>query len=154
MSGTLYLEDLAAGQVFRAGPLTVTEDEIIAFARRYDDQPFHTDPDAAARHPVFQGLAASGWHTTALMMSLVTKAVGHLGWGVVGGGGELTWAKPVRPGDALRLEIEVQEITPSRSRPDRGMVLVENRLINQHGEVVTTFRPRLLVPRKPPAGDG
>lgn len=146
----LFLEDLAIGQVFRAGPLTVAAEEIIAFARQYDNQPFHTDPVAAAAHPVFQGLAASGWHTAALMMSMVTEALGHLGWGVIGGGGELSWARPVRPGDALRLEIEVKEVAPSRSRPDRGSVLVENRLINQHGEVVTRFTPRLVVPTRPP----
>ena len=149
MTAALYLEDLAVGQVFRAGPLTITAEAIMAFARQYDNQPFHTDPAAAAAHPVFQGLAASGWHTTALMMSMVTEALGHLAWGVVGGGGELLWAKPVRPGDALRLEVEVKEIVPSRSRPDRGTALVENRLINQHDEVVTRFSPRLVIPTRP-----
>lgn len=149
MSEALYLEDLSVGQVFTAGPITITQDEIIDFARRYDNQPFHTDPEAAAAHPVFQGLAASGWHTTALMMSLVTQAVGHFGWGVIGGGGELAWMKPVRPGDVLRLEIEVKEVIPSRSRPDRGAVVAENRLINQAGEVVTAFKPRLIVPTRP-----
>ncbi len=149
MGQALYLEDLVVGRLFAAGPITVTQDEIFEFARRYDNQPFHTDPAAAAEHPVFRGLAASGWHTTALMMSMVTEAAGGLAWGVVGGGGELSWMKPVRPGDQLRLEIEVKEITPSRSRPDRGSALMENRLINQDGEVVTIFRPRLLVPTRP-----
>lgn len=145
----LYLEDLTVGQIFTSGPISVTQDEIIEFARRYDNQPFHTDPEAATRHPIFQGLAASGWHTAALMMSMVTEAAGDLGWGVVGGGGDLQWTRPVRPGDALRLEIEVKEVTPSRSRPDRGTVLVENRLINQDGAIVTTFTPRLVVPTRP-----
>lgn len=145
---TLHLEDLAVGRVFTAGPITVTEAEIVEFARRYDPQPFHLDPEAAARHPVFQGLAASGWHSAALMMSLVTQALRGLAWGVVGGGGELQWTRPVRPGDRLRLEVEVLEVTPSRSRPDRGTALMRNRLINQAGEVVTEFTPRIIVPTR------
>ena len=151
MGQPIFLEDLEVGRLFTAGPLTVTRDEIFEFARRYDPQPFHTDPEAAAKHPVFQGLAASGWHTGAIMMSLVVQAAGDLGWGVVGGGGDLQWRLPVRPGDSLRLEIEVKEVTPSRSRPDRGTVVCENRLINQDGAVVTTFTPRLVVPTRPKA---
>lgn len=149
MTDRLFLEDLAVGQVYTAGPITVSQDEIIEFAGRYDPQPFHTDPEAAAGHPIFRGLAASGWHTTALMISLANKALGHLAWGIVGGGGELAWLVPVRPGDALRIEIEVKEIAPSRSRPDRGTALTENRVINQDGVIVATFAPRFLVPTRP-----
>src|SRR5438046_2018272 len=99
-----YLEDLTPGQVFKAGPVTVTEAEIIAFASKYDPQPFHTDPVAAATHPLFQGLAASGWHTAALTMAMVVEAAGDIADGIIGGGGDLQWPRPTRPGDQLRLE--------------------------------------------------
>jgi acyl dehydratase len=145
----IFLEDLTPGRRFTAGPITVTEAEIIEFARRYDPQPFHTDPEAAKAHPVFQGHAASGWHTAALMMSMVAKALEGLPWGVVGGGGDLQWKAPVRPGDRLRLEIEVLEVTPSRSRTDRGTALMRNRVLNQDDAVVQEFTPRIVVPRRP-----
>ena len=143
-----YLEDLSPGQIFRAGPVVVTEAEILEFARRYDPQPFHLD-HAAARGHLFGGLAASGWHTAALNMRLVVQAMGDLAWGVVGAGGELQWPRPVRPGDVLRLEVEVLEVTPSRSKPDRGTVLVRNTTLNDADEVVQVFTPRLVVPRRP-----
>lgn len=149
MSDPLYLEDLHPGRRFTAGPVTVTEAEIIAFASRFDPQPFHTDPDAAATHPVFQGLAASGWHTAALTMPLVLEAAGHIAGGIVGGGGELQWPRPVRPGDSLSVEIEVLEVAPSRSRPDRGSALMRNRTLNQHGQEVQVFTVRIVVPRRP-----
>ena len=149
MTDALYLEDLTPGRRFTAGPVTVTEEEIIAFASRYDPQPFHTDPAAAAAHPLFQGLAASGWHTAALTMPMVVEAVGHIAGGIIGGGGDLQWPRPVRPGDSLTLEIEVLEATPSRSRPDRGSALVRNRTLNQNGEEVQVFTVRIVVPRRP-----
>ena len=147
-AGAIYLDDLTPGRLFEAGPITVTEEEIVEFARRYDPQPFHLDRAAAAAHPVFQGLAASGWHTAALMMSMVAKALAGLPWGVVGGGGDLQWTKPVRPGDQLRLEVEVLEVTPSRSKPDRGTALMRNRTLNGAGEEVQVFTVRIVVPRR------
>ena len=149
MSDPIYLDDLTVGRRFTAGPVTVTEAEIIAFATRYDPQPFHTDPEAAAQHPLFQGLAASGWHTAALTMPLVLQAAGNIAGGIIGGGGELQWPRPVRPGDSLSLEIEVLEVTPSRSRPDRGSALMRNRTLNQHGQEVQVFTVRIVVPRRP-----
>lgn len=149
MSDPIYLDDLTVGRRFTAGPVTVTEAEIIAFASRYDPQPFHTDPEAAAQHPLFQGLAASGWHTAALTMPLVIEAAGNIAGGIIGGGGELQWPRPVRPGDSLSLEIEVLEVTPSRSRPDRGSALMRNRTLNQHGQEVQVFTVRIVVPRRP-----
>ncbi|MEI6160519.1 MAG: MaoC/PaaZ C-terminal domain-containing protein [Roseococcus sp.] len=145
----LYLEDLAPGQVFHAGPLTVTAAEIIEYAARFDPQPFHTDPVAAGEHPLFQGLAASGWHTAGLTMRLVVRAIGHIAGGVVGAGGELQWPRPTRPGDELSVEIEVLEVIPSRSRPDRGSVMVRITTLNQSGEAVQVFQPRMVVPRRP-----
>ena len=151
---TLHLEDLAPGQVFHGGPETLTAEAIIAFARQYDPQPFHTDPVAAATHPIFQGHCASGWHTAALTMRMLVGAMGQLGWGVVGGGGgELGWSRPVRPGDTLRLEAEVLEVTPSRSRADRGMAVVRSRTLNQRDEEVQSFTARLVVPRRPPVAE-
>lgn len=148
MSGTLHLEDLAPGRRFEAGPVEVTREEILRFASAYDPQPFHLDDAAAAAHPIFQGLAASGWHTAALTMRLVVQAMGGLGWGVIGAGGELQWPRPVRPGDRLSLVAEVLEVTPSRTRPDRGFALFRLTTLNQHGEEVQTFTPRVLVPRR------
>ncbi|MBR0680271.1 MaoC family dehydratase [Roseomonas eburnea] len=149
MSEPIYLDDLTVGRRFTAGPVTVTEAEIIDFASRYDPQPFHTDPEAAKSHPLFQGLAASGWHTAALTMPLVLEAAGNIAGGIIGGGGELQWPRPVRPGDSLSLEIEVLEVTPSRSRPDRGTALMRNRTLNQRGEDVQVFTVRIVVPRRP-----
>nr|WP_246523038.1 MaoC family dehydratase [Neoroseomonas eburnea] len=140
---------MTVGRRFTAGPVTVTEAEIIDFASRYDPQPFHTDPEAAKSHPLFQGLAASGWHTAALTMPLVLEAAGNIAGGIIGGGGELQWPRPVRPGDSLSLEIEVLEVTPSRSRPDRGTALMRNRTLNQRGEDVQVFTVRIVVPRRP-----
>ncbi len=145
----IFLEDLAPGQRFSAGPVEVTVEAIKRFAAEYDPQPFHLDEAVAAEHPVFGGLAASGWHTAAMAMRMTVQALGHFGWGVVGGGGDLQWVRPVRPGDTLRLVAEVQEIAPSKSKPDRGSVLVRNAVLNQRDEEVQVFTVRLLVPRKP-----
>jgi acyl dehydratase len=148
----LYLEDLTPGRRFTAGPVTVTEAEIIAFARSYDPQPFHTDPVAAATHPLFKGLAASGWHTAALTMRMIVDAVGHIHGGAIGGGGDLQWPRPTRPGDVLTLDVEVLEATPSRSRPERGSAVIRYRTLNQAGEEVQVFTARAVVPRRPVAG--
>jgi acyl dehydratase len=144
----MFLEDMSVGQRFTAGPTSVTAEAIKAFAGEFDPQPFHLDEDAAAAHPIFGGLAASGWHTAAMAMKLTVQAMGHFGWGVVGGGGDLQWVRPVRPGDTLRLVAEVQEIAPSKSKPDRGSVLVRNAVLNQKDEEVQVFTVRLLVPRR------
>ncbi len=144
----IFLEDLVVGQRFTAGPTQVTAEAIKGFAAEYDPQPFHLDEDAAATHPVFAGLAASGWHTAAMAMKMTVQALGHFGWGVVGGGGDLQWVRPVRPGDTLRLSAEVLEIAPSKTKPDRGSVLVRNAVLNQRDEEVQVFTVRLLVPRR------
>src|SRR5215211_5455898 len=127
----LFLEDLAEGMRFAAGPRRVEAEEVAAFAARYDPQPFHLD-DAAARGTLFGGLAASGWHTAALTMRLVTEALPFAG-GVVGGGGEIRWPRPTRPGDELRVECEVVGIEPSRSRPGEGWATVRTTTLNRKG---------------------
>jgi acyl dehydratase len=144
-----YLEDLSVGFRFTTGTLTVTEAEIKEFAGRYDPQPFHLD-DAAARHTLFGGLAASGWHTAAMTMRLLVESGTPLAWGIIGGGGEIAWPRPTRPGDVLHVEGEVMEIIPSKSKPDRGMVLMRNRTLNQNGEEVQVTTMKLVVPRRHP----
>jgi len=145
---TIFLDDLAPGRRFEAGPVEVTVEEIKRFAGEYDPQPFHLDEGAAAAHPIFQGLAASGWHTAAITMKLVVQAMGGFGWGVIGAQGELQWPRPTRPGDRLSLLAEVLEVTPSKSKPDRGMALMRLATQNQHGEAVQIFTVRCVVPRR------
>jgi acyl dehydratase len=143
----LYLEDLAVGQRFASGTHTMDAAEIQQFAARYDPQPFHMD-DAAAQDTLFGGLAASGWHTAGTAMRLIVNGGLPIAGGIIGTGGELLWTKPVRPGDMLRVECEVLEITPSRSRRDRGTVVVRCITLNQRGEMVQSFTPKLVVPRR------
>ena len=146
------LEDLHVGQRFVSGTHTMTAEEIVRFAREYDPQPFHLD-DAAGRATLFGGLVASGWHTAGTTMRLIVGGGLPIVGGIIGSGGELLWTAPVRPGDTLQVECEVLEITPSRSRPDRGTVLVRCLTRNQHGETVQSFTPRLVVPRRHQAED-
>ena len=147
-SPRLYLEDFAVGQVYTAGPVPVSADAIKAYARQFDPQPFHTDEELA-RSTFFQGLAASGWHTASLTMSLVVQAL-PIGGGVIGGGvDELRWPKPLRPGDELRLEGEIVEVRPSRTKPNQGLVRVRTTTLNQDGQAVQTMIANLVVPRRP-----
>jgi len=143
-----YLDDLRVGQRFSSGTYTMDEAEIQRFAAEYDPQPFHLD-DAAARDTLFGGLAASGWHTACTMMRLIVGGGLPIAGGIIGTGGELLWTRPVRPGDTLRVECEVLEITPSRSKPDRGAVTVRCVTLNQNDEMVQSFTPKLVVPRRP-----
>jgi acyl dehydratase len=142
-----YFEDLAVGQKFASTTLCVDADAITAFAAQFDPQPFHLD-DAAARHTIFAGLAASGWHTAALTMRLCVASDFRPAGGIVGIGGELNWLKPVRPGDALRVEIEVIETLASRSRPGQGIVKIRLTTLNQHDEPVQIFTPTLFIDRR------
>jgi acyl dehydratase len=137
---------------FVAGPLRIEAEEITAFAARYDPQPFHLD-DEAVRRTLFGGLAASGWHTAALSMRLITEAL-PLAGGVIGTGGEVQWPRPTRPGDELRVECEVIGVQPSRSRPGEGWATVRTTTLNQTGEPVQVLTARLLVPRRPAFGAG
>jgi acyl dehydratase len=148
MAGTLYLEDLSPGDRFTSGEHALDEAQIIEFAQRFDPQPFHLDPQAA-KGTLFQGLAASGWHTAAVTMRLLVTSGIPLADGIIGSGGELQWPQPTRPGDVLHVESEVLEITPSRSKPDRAMVLMRCETKNQRGEVLQRFSPRMVVFRRP-----
>jgi len=143
-----HLEDIHVGDRFRSADYVVTESEIIEYATRYDPQPFHTDP-AAAPKSIFGGLVASGWLTASITMRLLAQSEIHIAGGLIGLGVEdLRWPKPVRPGDTLHVEVEVLEVRPSRSRPDRGIVRVRNTTLNQRQEVVQTLVTALFVPRR------
>ena len=143
-----YFEDFRVGDRFRSADLKVVESEIMDYARRYDPQPFHTDP-AAARQTFFGGLVASGWYTAAITMRLIAQSDIHIAGGMIGMGvDQLRWPRPVRPGDTLHVEAEVIEVRPSRSRPERGIVRVRNTTLNQNGETVQTMETSLFVPRR------
>src|SRR5215218_3811006 len=116
----LYLDDLDVGQRFKSGSYLMEAARIKEFAAEFDPQPFHLD-ETAAEASVFRGLAASGWHTAAVTMRLMTGSV-PLAGGLVGVGGEIAWPRPTRPGDTLHLESEIAEIRESKSKPDRGIV--------------------------------
>ena len=144
-----YLEDFQAGQKFASGTLRVEEARVKSFAAEFDPQPFHLD-DAAARGSIFRGLAASGWHTAAMTMKLLVESELKPAGGIIGAGfDEFKWPRPVRPGDELRLDIEILEVRPSKSRPDQGMVKVKTTTLNQNGEPVQVSVGSLVVPRRP-----
>jgi acyl dehydratase len=134
-----------------SGRRRVDKDQIFAFAREYDPQPYHLDEEAARKSP-FRGLAASGWHTAAVTMRLLVDGEFKPAGGILGVGfDELSWPRAVRPGDELRVKSEVLDVLPSKSRPDRGMIKVRNTTLNQNDEPVQIFTAKLLVPRRVPA---
>jgi acyl dehydratase len=135
-------EDFAPGQVLELGSRAVTEEEILAFARQFDPQPFHLDPEAA-KDSVFGGLIASGWHTGAMWMRLYVDAMLD-GSSAMGSPGieELRWLAPVRPGDTLTGRLTVLDVTPSATRPDRGTVRIRGEMLNQDGVTVMAMTSR------------
>lgn len=145
----LYWEDFEPGQVFELGARTVTKEEILAFARAWDPQPFHVDEQAATGGP-FGGLIASGWHTAAVFMRMYVDEVLNR-TASMGSPGieELRWLVPVRPGDELRGRVEVLEALPSSKRADRGSIRARMELSNQRGEVVLRMVARGLFGRRP-----
>ena len=146
----LYLEDMQPGQVHRGDTtLTMSAEAIKAFARQFDAQPFHTD-EATAAGTFFKGLAASGWHTAAATMKLLVDGGLPLAGGIIGAGvEEMRWPRPVRPGDVLRVESEVIEVRPSRSKPDQGLAKIRTTTLNQAGEPVQIMTSNLVVRRRP-----
>jgi acyl dehydratase len=144
-----YFEDFAAGQMFDAGSVTVTEDEIVSFARHYDPQPFHVDPDAA-RASIYGGLIASGWHTAALSMRQIVDAV----FGKTAGMGspgvdELRWLRPVRPSDTLSVRLTILDARASGSKPDRGIIRFRVEVENQAAELVMHMTGAGFIARRP-----
>lgn len=148
-----YWEDFEIGDEAEHGSYTITEDEIVEFAGRFDPQPFHTDAEAAAGGP-FGGLIASGWHTAALYMGMYVRSQMN-GSASMGSPGveELRWLVPVRPGDVLTARSRIAEKWPSETNPGRGTIVGEHELVNQRGEVVMRMRARGHIARRP-AADG
>lgn len=145
-----YLEDLAPGQRFGGSSrIRIEADRAKAFASEFDPQPFHLDEDAAGTS-IFRGLAASGWHTAAVTMRLLVDSEFKPAGGIVGAGfDELRWPLPVRPGDELRVESEVLDVRPSKSRPEQGLVKLRTNTLNQNQEIVQISVGNLVVPRRP-----
>ncbi len=146
------LEDLVPGAVYEFGGAQVTEASIIDFAKQFDPQPFHVDLAAAKASP-FKGLIASGWHTASLTMRMLVDNLLGPKSGSIGSPGidELRWVKPVRPGDVLRVRVEVGEVTPSRSKPDRGTAKFKYTVMNQSGETVMTMLGLGMFMRRKPS---
>jgi acyl dehydratase len=137
--GDRWFEDYVPGAVHEFGSMTVEEDEVLAFGRRFDPQPFHTDTEAA-KETEYGGLIASGWHTAALMMRMYSDHyLSHVATLVSPGIDEMRWLLPVRPGDTLSMRVTVLDARRSRSKPDRGLVRSAVEVLNQRGEVVMTL---------------
>ena len=142
-----YLEDLQPGRRFTSGEYRMDEALIKGFATQFDPQPFHLDHEAA-KSTLFGGLAASGWHTAAVTMRLLVGGGLPLAGGIIGASGDLSWPKPTRPGDVLHVESEVISVTPSRSKPGRGMAVVRIETRNQKGDVLQVFTVNVVVSRR------
>jgi acyl dehydratase len=145
----MYLEDVAVGQTYGSGRITVDRERSTAFAAEFDPQAFHQDEEAG-RRSIFGGVGASGWHTAALTMRLLVESDFKPAGGIIGAGfDELRWPVPVRPGDELHVESEGLGVRPSTSRPHQGVVKVRTTTKNQNGEAVQVAVGNLLVPRRP-----
>jgi acyl dehydratase len=144
-----YYEDFTVGEITDLGPVSVSEEEIVEFASRYDPQPFHIDPEAAKSSP-FGGLIASGWHTTSLFMGMFVRGI-LLESASLGSPGveEIRWTAPVRPGDRLTARVTVTDVQPSANTPGRGTVFTTNEVFNQNGERVMTLKARGFFARRP-----
>jgi acyl dehydratase len=144
-----WFDDLAIGMRYKTGEAQITSPDIKRFAAEFDPQPMHLDEDAAAK-AFFRGLVASGWHTAAIAMRLLVESRPFGDHPIVGIGGGVRWMAPVHPGDIVRLEGEVESLTPSNTRP-QGTVGMKWTMYNQHGEAVYAVTPMTIVPRRPPA---
>lgn len=149
MGTSRFLDDLEVGERFSTRAATLSEEEILEFARQFDPQPFHVDREAANRS-IYRGLIASGFHTASLVFRLFIE-LGLFAESSMGspGADELLWRAPVRPGDSLRTEVEVLEVRPSTTKPDRGIARLRYRGINQRDEEVISFTVNQLLKRKP-----
>ena len=144
----LYFEDFKVGDTFSSAAKTITDEMIVQFAKVYDPQPFHLDA-VAAKASIYGGLIASGFQTLALGFRLFYDT-GTLSAASMGSPGldELRWLRPVRPGDTLRVEMEVVESRPSQSKPDRGIMRATYKYLNQKGEAVLSYTAMHLLKRK------
>ena len=143
-----YFDDLKAGDKFQSEAFEVPGNAIIEFAEKFDPQKFHLNTKSAERS-IFKGLVASGWHTAAITMRLFVRtlnsAEGAIGLGV----DELRWPNAVRPGDVLRVETEIVDVRPSKSKPRHGIIRLRNVTTNQNGEIVQTMFANAMIPRRP-----
>lgn len=148
-----FLEDMTVGAETRFGSYEVTREEVLEFARKYDPQPFHLSDEAAAKTH-FGRLAASGWHTCAMTMSVLVAYLQKDPQAGLGSPGvdDLRWRVPVYPGDTLHVFGKVVEVTPSRSKPHLGSLRTEMTVRNQNDQVVMTFTSIVLMLRRPQAG--
>ena len=148
-----YFEDFSEGQVFELGEDRVSEEEILAFARRFDPQSFHIDPEAA-RSSLYGGIIASGWQTSSIYMGLMVRGLLQESSSLGSAGiDELRWLKPVRPGDTLRARLTITAVKPSSRHPERGTVFTLGELFNQGGERVMFVRSSGMFGRRPGATD-
>nr|WP_283938566.1 MaoC family dehydratase [Sphingomonas alba] len=147
MHNPLYLEDLHVGQRFESAPHHIDSEQIVAFAKEFDPQPFHLSEEGA-RGTLFGSLAASGWHTAALTMRMLVESTPFAD-GLVGAQLELAWPKPTRPGMTLRVFSEITDIKPSRSKPNMAMVAMRNETRDQEGEAVQVFTVKMPVFKRP-----
>ncbi|MDH0733664.1 MaoC family dehydratase [Pseudomonas sichuanensis] len=146
MEEPIYLEDLTVGDVFLSDHYTLDAEQIVRYAREFDPQPFHLDHEAA-KDTFFQGLAASGWQTAGITMRLLVASL-PLARGIIGAGAEMAWPQATRPGDVLRVTSTILSITPSRSKPDRGIVVVECITSNQRSEILQRMVTKILCFKK------
>ncbi|WP_394771620.1 MaoC family dehydratase [Lacisediminihabitans sp.] len=146
-AGGLYLDDLHVGDSYRTAEYVVSAQAILAFGAQFDPQVFHLDAEAASA-TFFGGLAASGWHTAAITMNLLVTSGLPFADGLIGAGAEVSWPTATRAGDVLHAEAAITQITPSRSRPDRGIVTVESRTLTANGEERQRLVARMLVFRR------
>jgi acyl dehydratase len=144
-----YFESFSTGMTFCSPSIDLDADAIVRFAREFDPQPFHLDPQAGA-DSFFGALVASGWHTAALTMRLLVESGLGIAGGLVGAGGEIKWPAVLRPGDRIHVETEVIATRPLRSRADMGMITVRSHTINGAGAIVQELTANLFVPRRPP----
>jgi acyl dehydratase len=146
-----YFEDYTPGQVYEFGERTVSEPEIIEYARQFDPQYFHVEPERA-KASRFGGLVASGWHTASLAMRLyVDHYLSHVASLASPGVDEIRWPNPVRPGDTLRIRVTILDARPSRSKPDRGVVRSQVEMLNQRNELVLNMVGISIIGRRPKA---
>ncbi|WP_173910710.1 MaoC family dehydratase [Acinetobacter sp. Marseille-Q1618] len=143
----LYLEDLNVGDQFKSREYEITLAEVLDFAQKYDPQVFHTDPEKAKDHPIFKGLAASGWHTSAIVMRLWTECF-PVAYGLIGSDSSLRWPRPTRVGDKISVEVEIVSITPSKTKTDRGIVSYITQAKNQHHDVLLISTTKIVVFKK------
>ena len=154
MKETWYFEDFAPGQDIDLGTRTVTEEEIVTFAREYDPQPFHVDRDAAA-HSIYGGVIASGWHTCGMMMRMVVDGLLNRSASMGSPGLDgVRWLAPVRAGDTLNVRYQTVQVKASASKPDRGVVWSKWVAINQHGQTVCTVEGMGMFGRRPGGENG